>query len=317
MAQIRDFLLKTAVFLYPNREDAEAGKNNGGSAFVVGVPILSSPGKLFPYVVTCAHNLEGFENCAIRVNLVREIDGTEYRVIETKTKDWFHHPDESNDVAIYPLHHNAVVDLVALNIERWFLSHEDITEYSIGPGQETFTIGRFINHEGFVKNLPAVRSGNISMMPLEPVLHRGRSQESYLVETRSNPGYSGSPVFVHVLPFSQSPNLDDPKKTVEQNVAENMLISYHDWLLGLDCGILPSRKDNPQYHTGMMAVLPTWKILEVLMHPRVKKKREILDNLIQKMKDKGVKPSAESFTVQDMRDFLQANPEFDTIDEPS
>lgn len=306
MAQIRKDLLKSVVYLYPNKSAAEANLHSGGSGVIIGVPMSSMPGTLFPYVVTCAHNVVDFEDgCTLRINLTKEVDGLEYRLIETKKNGWFFHGDESNDVAVYPFASQDGDDLFPLNAERWLLTKEISDEFEIGPGDETFTIGRFINHEGFVRNLPTVRFGNISMMPIEPVLHRNRTQESYLVETRSIPGYSGSPVFVHVLPFNQRPNLNNPEKSLIENITENMLISYHDWLLGIDCGVLSPEKQSPQYHTAMMAVLPSWKIMELMHSSHVSKQRTWIDSLIFEMKDQNITPSGREglYTVGDMREF--------------
>jgi hypothetical protein len=45
-------------------------------------------------------------------------------------------------------------------------------------------VGRFINHEGKQRNLPALRYGNIAMMPLEPIIQQetGITQESFFVK---------------------------------------------------------------------------------------------------------------------------------------
>jgi hypothetical protein len=55
---------------------------------------------------------------------------------------------------------------------------------------------------GRKRNIPIVRTGNISMIPSEKVpgiqIRRGESVESevYLIEARSVGGLSGSPVFI-------------------------------------------------------------------------------------------------------------------------
>jgi hypothetical protein len=83
-------------------------------------------------------------------------------------------------------------------ITEQFITPALIHEYEVGPGDETFMIGRFAPHDGGKRNLPSVRFENISMMPDEPVTTPlGLKQESFLVETRSLAGYSGSPVFIH------------------------------------------------------------------------------------------------------------------------
>jgi hypothetical protein len=79
------------------------------------------------------------------------------------------------------------------------LFEDRVQSFGIGPGDDVFIIGRFINREGHQKNTPSVRFGNIAQMPGEPIIDDdGIAQESYLVEARSIPGYSGAPVFVHI-----------------------------------------------------------------------------------------------------------------------
>ena len=59
-------------------------------------------------------------------------------------------------------------------------------------------VGRFVSHEGKQQNSPAVRFGNIAMMQKEKIIdERGVAQESFLVEIRSLPGYSGSAVLIY------------------------------------------------------------------------------------------------------------------------
>jgi hypothetical protein len=49
---------------------------------------------------------------------------------------------------------------------------------------------------------PTARFGNIAQMPNEPVIIKRFEQDCFLVEARSIGGFSGSPVFWHVLPFA-------------------------------------------------------------------------------------------------------------------
>ena len=85
------------------------------------------------------------------------------------------------------------------------LDKETCTRFNFGSGDETFVIGRFINHEGKQQNLPTARFGCIAQMPIEPV----DGQESFLVETRSIGGYSGSPVFVYIPVLTDRESVDD------------------------------------------------------------------------------------------------------------
>ncbi len=116
------------------------------------------------------------------------------------------------------------------------------------------------------------------MMPWEPIRHQeyGRDQDSFLVETRTIQGYSGSPVFVYIPPFSMRPN--------------NELLDMQwkrPWLLGVDWCHIPTRqpvldkktgKEISQFvaeaATGMMGVIPAWKLDELLDEDDVMGDRE-------------------------------------------
>ena len=153
-------------------------------------------------------------------------------------------------------------------------------------------IGRFINHEGKQKNLPTVRFGNISMMPDEPIADENDiQQESFLVECRSIPGYSGSPVFVLILPGTPRPT---PEGWVPISIKPSFAVMG---LLGIDwCHISDfndvlegDRKTKASGHlvvrgnTGMAGVIPAWKITDMLNSERFSKLRREDDEKISKM----------------------------------
>jgi hypothetical protein len=157
-------------------------------------------------------------------------------------------------------------------------------------------IGRFINHEGKQRNLPTVRFGNIAMMPLEKVLMSdGLLQEAFLVEMRSLPGYSGSPVFWEIPDFSRRPH---------SNKLEAM---RYRGLLGIDAGHLPYKgmvedsfgnahpdKLRVNLNSGMAVVVPAWKILELIDMEKFKKQRQEIDVLVKQAIEKKHPPEPDS-----------------------
>jgi hypothetical protein len=130
-------------------------------------------------------------------------------------------------------------------------------------------VGRFIHHsDGAAQNIPTVRFGNIAMMNRQPIRRDdGVLQESFLVEARSMPGYSGSPVFAYKHGFE-----------AHERVNPFQVFSEGFWLLGIDwCHLSESatvfeERDNAKASTnysvsmnsGMAGVIPAWKILEIL-----------------------------------------------------
>src|SRR5271170_5484166 len=76
-------------------------------------------------------------------------------------------------------------------------------DLEIGPGEDVFMVGRFIDHDGKDANIPSVRFGNISTLP-QPIEQPSGStnNKSFILDLHSRTGYSGSPVFVYRTPGS-------------------------------------------------------------------------------------------------------------------
>jgi hypothetical protein len=123
------------------------------------------------------------------------------------------------------------------------------------------------------------------MMPGEPILHpRGIKQESFLVETRSLGGYSGSPVFT----FQHHP----PRGSLL--ISGNPELKMPDFLIGVDWGHLPITepvrdKDGVprtegwrvESNSGQMAVVPAWKLREMLESDGFKAVRALSDEAVR------------------------------------
>jgi hypothetical protein len=166
-----------------------------------------------------------------------------------------------------------------------FVSHETVDVQLIGVGAEVFLIGRFINHEGRVKNTPSARFGNISMMPGEPVYVDAHTppQESFVVELRSMCGYSGSPVFVsgdsygfgrHVAGSAFTPDLllgVHWGHIVEPWTVETKIVRK-----AKQSGLAPDEQEVDQVfaNTGMNGVVPAWRLTELLNMPKIKTVRD-------------------------------------------
>jgi hypothetical protein len=198
MPAIPPEILDTVVYLYPDVDAASRGERAGGSGCVVAIPTQTEPFTMgFTYVVTNSHVIREGRASALRFNTRDKGLG----VIHNTAAGWIHHPD-GDDLAVLPIALEYEKIKAKFIPEAWFITKEKVQEYGIGPGDEAFLVGRFVNHEGKQQNLPAVRFGQVSMLPIEPIrTARGLLQEAFLVECRSLPGYSGSPVFIAPLPF--------------------------------------------------------------------------------------------------------------------
>jgi len=153
-----------------------------------------------------------------------------------------------------------------------------------------FCLGRCLRHRisalGTTCLSPAVSSAttvkpadcaflSIAQMPGEKILFPDRrEQESVLVEARSIAGYSGSPVFIYLSFFDRSRSLRHYKPNW----------GFGPWLLGVDhCHLSafePVRQRTSGHvvnedwyvenNTGMMGVVPAWKLTEMFDMPEVK-----------------------------------------------
>ena len=285
MPRIPDILLDTVIYLYPTAMDAESGVRVGGTGFLVSVPAATAGVPAALYAVTNSHIIREAGSPVIRLNTQQ--GGKE--VISLTPGQWHHHPD-GDDIAVCPIglqsdHHR----FFALDSTKWFLTEEELDTNTIGPGDEVFFLGRFINHEGQQRNLPTVRFGTVSMLPYEPLEHpRGTLVDSFLIEARSLSGYSGSPVFVFVMPYTfrdmEWNESEGPHRARETRAAMLSLLGI-DWGHNADFKpVLESDKRTPlserwwvEQNSGIMNVAPAWKLTELLDDPELVDERRELE----------------------------------------
>ncbi len=280
MPRIRDAYLDCAIYLYASETDAEDGSRSGGSGFLVGIPATDLANVWFIYAVTNRHIVEK-GNVVVRM---KTIDGKN-SIIPTDERAWIYHP-AGDDIAICFLYFDRMSHKFNFVSPDSFIDKRKIAEMNMGPGDETFIVGRFINHEGKQQNLPTVRFGCVAQMPIEPVRQdMGFEQESFLVEARSIGGYSGSPVFLFIPAMSPRENVENwnlpPAGQWQRGIVYGCLVSHGPWLLGVDWGHIndwepvrdasgqPVNPRNPRavqvkMNTGLMAVVPAWKLAELL-----------------------------------------------------
>lgn len=283
MPRIPNWILESTFYLYPTVEDANNGEAVGGSGFIVDVPSEVDNRILNLYGVTNSHVVRN-GNSVLRIN-TQDGKFLAVPVLYSETQ-WKHHPD-GDDVAAIAITLNEPTDMLRLNSIpiQSFINDDEIKEWEIGPGDDVFMVGRFINHEGKQKNVPSVRFGHISMMPDERVQHpSGLKVESFVVEMVSWSGYSGSPVFVYAINPSF---LGNPPNKFREIIGNGKW-----WLLGVNWGlmradkayeIVRNRVGNPltfreatgehndeaigwkvQGNAGLINVTPAWKLLELL-----------------------------------------------------
>jgi hypothetical protein len=255
MPQILPDYLETVFYVYDNEDAANNARprwGTGGTGFFVAMPFEGVQNEGGLYAVTAAHVVQKKQSVCLRFS---NRDGS-LVLLPIKRNDWHLHPD-GEDIAVAPIDDSALQ--VGAIPPQQFLTDEIIQRYAIGLGDETFVVGRFINHEGKQRNTPTVRFGNIAMMPSEPIPNPStrRPRPAYLVETRSQSGYSGSPVFVYI-------NAGTPR--VMGNATGSLLSGQGPWLLGVLWGYTEAtaaKYNHLQvFQTGLAAVVPVPRLAE-------------------------------------------------------
>lgn len=202
MPRIPQRVINGVFYLYASREDAKAGRNPGGTGFIVqyrGRPRDEVFG-IHLYGVTNWHVAlrDGFST--IRLNTV---DG-DVDIIELDPSEWHFLPGKY-DLAAVPLMLDRRVHDVASISSFDFVAHpgEGLDRRvvpQVGVGDDVFMVGLFVDHDGLTTNVPSARFGNVSMLANskatieQPTKYFG---ESYVVDMHSRTGFSGSPVFAY------------------------------------------------------------------------------------------------------------------------
>jgi hypothetical protein len=313
--RLGDDFLESAVYVYDSPQSAEDGERAGGSGFVVGRRLRSDPTQSFAVIVTNRHVIEKCEQRGQRPTVrITDMNG-KADIIETRVKDWFLF-ENSYDIAAYCGGVNAYRHRIALIPYEILLTKEQARKLEIGVGDEVFMVGRFISHDGKQSNMPSVRFGSISIMPIEPISSAdGTLQESYVVECRSIGGFSGSPVFVYM------------SRGLARGARYKMPEQIGPWLLGVNwchlnyserVRVIDESTGNVSYrieemHSGMAGVIPSWRLLELLESEPIMKLYEAQDKRIAAEKKAKSEPvvavldssSQDEFTKQDFEDALK------------
>jgi hypothetical protein len=254
---IPEQLLQSVVYLYPSIGAAQAGEKAGGTGFLVEWQQPDSDLQ-FVCAVSNSHVVWGRSDApVVRLNTV---DGAT-AVLPLIARSWIPHPS-GDDVAVAPIGLSPEHHRFACVKRESFIWEESIGAFR--PGVDAFFLGRFMAYEGIQQNQPTVRFGNLAMSPPQPVKssESGISQESFLVEARSLPGYSGSPVFI----FSWSGG------EIAASVGVGLIhLLGIDWCHLRDWVPVKHKKTGEeaddlvaQQHSGMMGVVPAWKLTELL-----------------------------------------------------
>ena len=217
--------------------------------------------RYWTYAVTAKHVLtslkkERHKRVLIRLN---RQSGTIWQ--QSKIDDWTFHPETDLAAIHFPLPPEAECTPFPA---RRHLIDDVIRSRGIGPGEDIFLTGLFVQRPGEDRNLPIIRVGNIAALPDEPIRTNHGTFKAYLIEARSLGGLSGSPVFVNLGGFRRV-DVD----TVSPHGFAEYALTTGFLLLGVAYGHyekrVPRRDRGDEYvNVGISLVIPADRILELL-----------------------------------------------------
>jgi hypothetical protein len=281
MPRIEQRVIGTSLFMYVSADAADAGSRSGGSGVLIGQPAETLPGTVHLYAVTNTHVVE----CAgAVVPRIRTRSGDPKR-FDLGLVDWEPHPG-GEDVSI------AWLEAVPASGDRelqwvprdWLITKADLGivaartgwPWETGPivaGEDTFSIARFVGYDGVDRNQPTVRFGNLSSPEAIDISQRpgrDRDQQSLLVEARSLAGYSGAPVFVYRTSGYFAGGVAPVDEALLLGIGWGHIKHPEDEKREYDVEMeSPDRPTPGRYNSGIMAVVPSWMIAELLDHPKV------------------------------------------------
>jgi hypothetical protein len=290
---VPDVALRNVVFIgwIDSRGDEEQ-VTWAGTAFFVSAPAPSGMDLQHVYLVTVKHIADKLptRDWCIRVNTK---DGKSILVRGDASVRWWKHPtqEESVDCAVLPIGppEDANVDLTYVPLSM-FATEQVIEENGIGEGDEVFVIGLFTRLAGNDRNVAIVRTGNVAMIPREPLPAAKIDSyigpmDAYLMETRSMGGISGSPVFVReTVVLRDLAFTNEGTGKTKQTLA---LAAGEFYLLGINHGhwnMHPSEHNRYDFRAthnvsesialGISIIVPAQKILEILHRPELVGQRE-------------------------------------------
>ncbi len=267
--KIPDDIKRSIVYLGVKRDGKITYRATG---FLVSVPCERFHNMTFSYMATAKHNADKLMQEDIFYIGANSKEGRIVNIaVKKENVEWLFHPtDDSADVAVISMN----VPLAGFDIANVplavFLKESDIAEVGAGAGDEVCIVGLFSFHPGTSKNHPIVRTGNVAMMPDEPIFteyskntkaHNGLMQ-AYLIEARSIAGLSGSPVFLIKSKF-----IPDGDKVILGQLYLLGLIHGH-WDVSPDSAIDGFQEDSDRrpnrVNVGIAIVAPAQKIIDII-----------------------------------------------------
>lgn len=263
------------AFIYIAKNDGKLAPN--GTAFFVGVKNPSDPNVFSVYLVTAKHVLykpkttEFLDKVYVRLN--KKEGGSEIGAIPIKTegekRTVFMHSDPSVDIVAIPfLPDQAKFDFKFLP-DDMITTKDAYKDLKIREGSDVFFTGLFTPYPGAKRNYPVVRFGRVALVTEEKIEWQGKQMDLYLIEAGSYGGHSGAPVF-----FYLGSDREPGSIVVGSPILKLAGVMQGTFLDAHEIKVAETKKVPIALSSmGIAAVVPGYKLHEVLFSEEVKKSR--------------------------------------------
>ena len=269
-----------------------------GTAFFVGVLDSTNPELSYTYLVAAKHVLYDEKTKSFIPRIFTRLNkrgggilrGEIPLVTDGKEKTIYFHSEPTVDLAVIQ-HGWPKSDIIDGKVfpEKLISDKASLKTLHIEEGTEVFFTGLFTQHIGAKRNYPIFRFGHLALVTEEKFNWNGQLTELYLMESGSYGGNSGSPVFFFL-------DLDRPPQDLREGplrLAGVMQGTVLDDLPQLDPVIAMSKEGEAKQlldeagekilalnrsKIGIAAVVPSYKLLEILHSPELEERRRAASN---------------------------------------
>lgn len=267
---------KASVFFFASTNANPVGSQPIGTGFYVSVPKTNGEAL---YLVTARHVIHDTSGNPrsnvllwVRSNVRDGSNTVQVRMPLTGASavPTYLHPDSAVDLAVLLF---AVPTSDSLSIPLpMVLSSNAVTDRTIQEGDEVFFTGLFTPHYGAAQNIPIFRFGRVAMLSREPVQWFDKKTDLYLIDTFCFGGNSGSPVFLsYTLDRTGGTRLLVGPNTDQKFLAGVLIGNFGDFdkVRWVETAVDGYARNN----TGISAVVPAYRLRELLNHPDLKRMR--------------------------------------------
>lgn len=239
-----------------------------GTAFVVGYEYKERPSTAYLFLVTARHVLfdakgQRLSKLSLRMNHKETSKAFDFGPL--KNNRWVLAPDPAVDLAIYlGLPKQASYLRVPNSL---FVTDQDVTQNSIGVGDEVFFVGLLPYHAGQEKITPIVRFGRLALLTEEKTTD---GKYYHFIDADNLPGHSGAPVFLWATPTRTAGHLVAGSRIMKLWGVVSGMIEYPKPLKAVN--VRPTARIPIDYRSGgVTVVVPIKHLEEILQSDQVRR----------------------------------------------